>query len=150
MDRDIRDSDEFTYVFERSVTENGRTIESGDLLYASLKGAVFYRFQRPGSSTAEYFDATGKNMRSAMMRTPLDGYRRISSSFGFRVHPISGYRKMFDKAYPGEGISTGTIAKAIASFERTVLSTESAFDRWFVRTVNAIERRAPPAERGHF
>lgn len=27
---------------------------------------------------------------------------------------------------------------------------ESAFDRWFVRTVNAIERRALPAERGHF
>ena len=43
---------------------------------------------------------------------------------------IPGYKPMFDKAYPGEGISTATVAKAIASFERTVVSTESPFDRW--------------------
>lgn len=43
---------------------------------------------------------------------------------------IPGYREMFDKAYPGQGITPGTIGKAIASFERTVVSTEAPFDRW--------------------
>ncbi len=40
------------------------------------------------------------------------------------------YRQAFDKAYPGEGVSNETLAKALASFERTVISNNSAFDRW--------------------
>jgi len=43
---------------------------------------------------------------------------------------VKGYVTLFNKAYPGEGISTKTIAKAIASFERTIVSTEAPFDRW--------------------
>jgi cytochrome c peroxidase len=43
---------------------------------------------------------------------------------------IPGYVPMFAQAYPGEAISPATVAKAIASFERTVVSTESPFDRW--------------------
>ena len=47
-----------------------------------------------------------------------------------KLQAMPGYRKLFAEAYPGEPISGKTIAKAIASFERTVLSTESPFDRW--------------------
>ena len=47
-----------------------------------------------------------------------------------RLTAIEGYRKAFDKAYPNEGISKESIAKAIASFERTVVSTEAPFDKW--------------------
>jgi cytochrome c peroxidase len=47
-----------------------------------------------------------------------------------KLAQVEGYRKLFDKAYPGEGISGVTIGKALASYQRTVLSTESAFDRW--------------------
>lgn len=43
---------------------------------------------------------------------------------------IPQYIKMFEAAYPGEGITKDTIGKALASFERTVVSTDSAFDRW--------------------
>jgi len=43
---------------------------------------------------------------------------------------IPGYKALFEKSYPGEGISKQTISKAIASFERTVVSTESPFDKW--------------------
>ena len=42
----------------------------------------------------------------------------------------AGYSKAFDKAYPGEKIDEVTIAKAIASFERTVVSKNSRFDKW--------------------
>lgn len=41
-----------------------------------------------------------------------------------------GYKSAFKKAYPKEEISETTIAKAIASFERTVISNDSPFDRW--------------------
>ncbi len=47
-----------------------------------------------------------------------------------RLKSIPGYSSHFEKAYPGQGISEVTVARAIASFERTVLSTESPFDRW--------------------
>jgi cytochrome c peroxidase len=47
-----------------------------------------------------------------------------------RLKAIPGYTAHFEKAYPGQGISEVTVARAIASFERTVLSTESPFDRW--------------------
>ena len=59
-----------------------------------------------------------------------------------KLEQIEGYRKLFDKAYPGEGISGGTIGKALASFERTVLSTESAFDRWRKGSPRAVSASA--------
>jgi cytochrome c peroxidase len=47
-----------------------------------------------------------------------------------KLSSIPGYPPLFEKAYPGEGITDKTIGKAIAAFERTVLSTPSPFDRW--------------------
>ena len=40
------------------------------------------------------------------------------------------YRQAFEAAYPDEGVSKNTVAKAIASYERTVISRNSPFDRW--------------------
>jgi len=47
-----------------------------------------------------------------------------------KLSRLPGYVAMFEKAYPGEGITDQTIGKAIAAYERTVLSGESPFDRW--------------------
>ena len=41
----------------------------------------------------QYFDENGKNVKKALLKTPLDG-ARLSSSFGMRKHPISGYNKL--------------------------------------------------------
>ena len=41
-----------------------------------------------------------------------------------------GYIKGFAKAYPGEKIDAVTLSKALASFERTVVSKNSPFDKW--------------------
>jgi cytochrome c peroxidase len=40
------------------------------------------------------------------------------------------YKVLFEKAYPGEGVNTKTLSKAMATFERTVISNNSSFDRW--------------------
>ncbi len=53
------------------------------------------------------------------------------------LQAIPGYVNLFEAAYPGEGISESTIGKAIAAFERTVVSTDSDFDRW-LKGVNGV------------
>lgn len=58
------------------------------------------------------------------------------------LNAISGYKALFDKAYPNEGISKTTIGKAIASFERTVISKDSPFDKWMSGDSNAISDSA--------
>jgi cytochrome c peroxidase len=55
-----------------------------------------------------------------------------------RVLAIPGYVAMFEHAYPGEPISRVTIAKAIASFERTILSQDAPFDRWRAGDEHAV------------
>lgn len=46
-----------------------------------------------------------------------------------RIKAIEGYRPLFQKVF-GEGITIDNIAKAIATFERTVLSGNSPYDKY--------------------
>ncbi len=46
-----------------------------------------------------------------------------------QLSKIPGYQVMFEAAFNGEGVSKQNIAKAIASFERTLLSGNSPYDR---------------------
>jgi len=46
------------------------------------------------------------------------------------INSNEGYKAMFAKAYPGEPINEITLSKAIATFERSVISKNSPFDRW--------------------
>jgi len=59
-----------------------------------------------------------------------------------RLTAIPGYTKLFERAYPGEGVSGKTVAKAIAAFERTVISGVSPFDRWVAGDASAISDEA--------
>lgn len=59
-----------------------------------------------------------------------------------KLDSIPGYRDLFGAAYPGEPISGETIAKAIASYERTVLSTDAPFDRWMRGDDHAVSEAA--------
>jgi murein DD-endopeptidase MepM/ murein hydrolase activator NlpD len=106
--RDIQPEDQFRLVFDRKITESGKTVETGDLLYAEIgaKGQTsrFYRFDSK-SGPAEYFDETGKNIRGFLLRFPVDG-ARITSSFGARRHPILGYTRMHQGIDFGAGSGT--------------------------------------------
>ena len=59
-----------------------------------------------------------------------------------KLKGIKGYVTLFEKAYPGLGISEDTLAKAIASFERTVVSTEAPFDKFIKGDKKAISTTA--------
>lgn len=106
--RDIQPGDKFTLIFDRKITESGRTIATGDVEYAQIKGVKFYRFERRDGDV-EYFDETGKNVRGFLLRTPVDG-ARMTSTFGMRRHPILGYTRMHKGIDFGAGTGTPVLA----------------------------------------
>ncbi len=50
----------------------------------------------------------------------------------------AGYRELFEKAYPGKPIDADALSKALASFERTVISNGSPFDEWVAGKKDAM------------
>jgi cytochrome c peroxidase len=55
-----------------------------------------------------------------------------------RVSAIDEYRQSFRRVFPREGITIDTIANAIATFERSLVSRNAAFDRFLAGDKNAI------------
>ena len=93
--RDIRKKDRFQIMYEIFVDENGRAIESGNILFANLilsgEDNSLYYFDKEGSTG--HYDKNGKSVKKALMKTPING-ARLSSPFGMRKHPIDGFNKM--------------------------------------------------------
>jgi murein DD-endopeptidase MepM/ murein hydrolase activator NlpD len=95
--RDIRRGDRFEVVYEVHHDEKGRAVGTGDIVFAALswrggQGARgYYLFEEEGGEPA-YFDATGRSARRLLMKTPIEG-ARVTSGFGRRRHPISGYTR---------------------------------------------------------
>jgi murein DD-endopeptidase MepM/ murein hydrolase activator NlpD len=118
--RDIRKKDRFQIMYEVFVDENGKKIETGNILFANLilsgEDNSLYYFDIEGS--IGHYDKDGKSIQKALMKTPING-ARLSSPFGMRKHPIDGFNKMHrgtDFAAPtGTPImasGSGTIKKA--------------------------------------
>ena len=93
--RDIRKKDSFQIMYEVFKDDNGRTIETGEILFANLKLSgmdnSLYFFNKEGSEG--HYDKNGKSVKKALMKTPING-ARLSSPFGMRKHPIDGFNKM--------------------------------------------------------
>ncbi len=91
VSRDLRRGDSIVTVVERRRTAFGAE-EIGPL----LAGAIFHerswmhaiRFTTL-SRTAEYYDVDGRPMRTSFLAAPVE-YRRMSSAFGLRLHPLLG------------------------------------------------------------
>jgi len=119
MTRELRKGDQFTVIAVRMTGPKG-AVRIGDVLAStfSLSGSVLKALKYQGNFGDEYFDENGKSMRTAFLRYPVD-FRRISSGFGSRLHPILGYTRAHkgtdyaaDQGTPVKAIGDGTVITA--------------------------------------
>ncbi len=61
-----------------------------------------------------------------------------------RLESIPEYKPMFVRVFPEEGMTAKTLAKAIATYERTVVSERAPFDAWIEGDEKAISEEARP------
>ena len=95
--REVHPGDQFEMVFDVLTDERGKVIRRGNVLYAALNGKAvnksFYRFTTPDENITDYFQENGESSTKFLMKTPING-ARLSSRFGKRRHPISGYTRL--------------------------------------------------------
>ena len=89
LSRDLRVGDSVTVLVERETAPNGLQ-RPGRILAtrANIAGRAIdaVRFD-DANGRAQFYDADGKSLRAAFLQAPLD-FRRISSVFGSRKHPV--------------------------------------------------------------
>jgi cytochrome c peroxidase len=122
--------------------EDGRKTAVGDNMVALRRnspsilnrawGQAFFWDGRADSLEAQ---ATGPITSPGEMNMPMDVLLD-------RLKAIPGYQTRFEAVFPGEGITASTIAKAIATFERTIVSSVAPFDRWIAGDEKAISEEA--------
>ena len=93
--RDVRKRDSFQIMYEVFLDDKKNIIETGNILYANLKlsGEDNSLYYFDSKNSEGHYDKSGKSVRKALMKTPING-ARLSSSFGMRKHPIDGFNKM--------------------------------------------------------
>ena len=94
--RDIKKNDSFQILYEVFENEDGEVFDTGKIIYANLilngQDNSLYHF-KDKDDIEGHFDKSGKSVKKALMKTPING-ARLSSPFGMRKHPIDGYNKM--------------------------------------------------------
>ncbi len=92
---DIRRGDKFSILYEEQFID-GKKYQTGNILAAEFttQGKTFkaIRFTDKSGRT-NYYTPDGLSMRKAFLRTPVD-FRRISSRFGRRHHPVLNRMRM--------------------------------------------------------
>jgi cytochrome c peroxidase len=59
-----------------------------------------------------------------------------------RLKAVEGYRAAFARAFPKDGLTEQTILKAIATYERTIVTGDTPFDHWLRGNKSAISASA--------
>jgi len=94
--RDIRKDTQVSVSYEKTFVENKSNYSFGDIEYARIiiknNTLEYFKFLTD-DGFIDYFNREGKNVKKSILKTPLDG-ARLSSNFGMRKHPISGFNKM--------------------------------------------------------
>ena len=95
--REVRSGDQFELLYEKRLDKlTGESLGAGTLHYAGLRlsGDVlsFYRYEQKNGGVS-WYDRDGNSAVRSLMRTPIKG-ARMSSKYGMRKHPITGYNAM--------------------------------------------------------
>ena len=81
-----------------------------------------------------FHDAREFSLENQVWQPVLAHSEMAMPSFGFTIKKlelIPGYKKLFNEAFTAEGINMVTFGKAIASYERALVSANSPFDKWY-------------------
>jgi len=82
--RELREGDRFSVIYEMHWAD-GRPLRAGRVLAAEFFSQG--RRLRAISFADGYYTPDGRNLRKALLRSPLE-FSRVSSSFGMRMHPF--------------------------------------------------------------
>ena len=90
MSRDVQRGDSFSVLVERRQLPNGIT-RMGGVLAATFTngGATIEAIRHLAGGKPKYYDQQGKSLAANFLLAPLE-FRRISSGFGGRRHPVLG------------------------------------------------------------
>lgn len=91
-----------------------------------------------------FWDGRSPDLEDQALRPAISGGEmgRHPAILADAVAADPRYRPMFAAAFPGEPVSEATIARAIAAYERTLVSGTAPFDRWLAGEPNAISAQA--------
>jgi len=94
--RDIQKDTLFQVSYEKLININKNKTSYGKIKYINLKidnkDLEYFLFET-NDKKIDYFNGSGKNVKKSLLKTPIDG-ARLSSNFGMRKHPISGFNKL--------------------------------------------------------
>jgi cytochrome c peroxidase len=95
-------------------------------------------------SHAYFWDGRAKSLED-QAKGPIEAPAEMNlplSEAVLRLKAVPDYRTWFEKVFPGDGVTPDTIVKAIATYERTVVSSYAPFDAWIDGDENAISASA--------
>jgi cytochrome c peroxidase len=103
-----------------------------------------------GYAHRQYWDGRAANLEE-QCRIPIteqDEMKQDAETLEFELHHIPEYEALFDRAFGGKkgsAISMANVTRAIAAFQRTLISRNSRFDRFAAGDDTAL---APAEKRG--
>jgi murein DD-endopeptidase MepM/ murein hydrolase activator NlpD len=117
--RDLKKNDKIKIFYERYLDDDGVSQKTGNIIYSEIsnveKNIILYRYEYPNGGIA-YFTPEGKSIEKSLMRTPING-AKLSSRYGFRIHPIIGYNQMHQGTDFAAPIGTPVMASGAGTVE---------------------------------
>ena len=117
--RDLKKNDKIKIFYERYLDDDGMPQRTGNIIYSEItnveRNIILYRYEYPNGSIA-YFTPEGKSIEKSLMRTPING-AKLSSRYGFRIHPILGYNQMHQGTDFAAPIGTPVMASGAGTVE---------------------------------